>query len=355
MAQRNSKAAQHGVFQNNPPRIQRMIDGYTQLYKKLTDDDQKLFSTNVLIMITGHEYKDLQHNQEIIVSSLKRNSMSHGYLKYQQRDGLKDVLPCGSHRAFQFRRSLNTEAVAIFQPFNVKEVQQRDSIYYGLNVLSDNIITFNRLTSLINPSGFVLGCPGSGKSFTAKREMIDVFLRYKDADIMIIDPEREYGALVNSLGGSHIKISTGSTNFINPFEFDLSLLDTVIDDERVDVLGDKSNLITGFISAMDTKNPLGAQENSFIDSCVQKAYAPLFTALEENDYKNLPSNEVALLKQKYMPTLGTLFDVMTNEENVDPAIKNRLLLTLQNMSLVRLLTSTTTQISTLTTVLLLMT
>jgi hypothetical protein len=328
MAQRNSKAAQHGVFQENPPKIQKQIDGLTNLFKKLTDDDQKLFSVNTVIMVTGHEYTDLKHNMDIIQSTLKRDSCQSGEMKYQQKDGLRDVLPCGSHRAFQFRRSLNTECVAIFHPFNVKEVQHKNSVYYGLNVLSDNIITFNKFT-LQNPSGFILGSPGSGKSFSAKREIVDAFLRFENADIMIIDPEREYGALVNSLGGSFIKISSGSTNYINPFEFDIDLLDAVIDDEKVDVMGDKSTLITGFISAMDTKNPINAQESSFIDRIVQKCYAPLLKALEQNDYKHLPKERANEIKHKYMPTLGTFYDILLAEDDVDVTVKNRLKFTLE--------------------------
>jgi hypothetical protein len=328
MAQRNSKAAQHGVFQENPPKIQKLIDGLTTLYKKLTDNDQKLFSVNTIMMVTGHEYTDLRHNIEIVQSTLKRDSCQSGEMKYQQKDGLKDVLPCGSHRAFQFRRSLNTECVAIFHPFNVKEVQHKNSIYYGLNVLSDNIITFDKFT-LPNPSGFILGCPGSGKSFSAKREIVDAFLRFENADVMIIDPEREYGALVNNLGGSFIKISSGSKNFINPFEFDIDLLDAVIDDEKVDVMGDKSTLITGFISAMDTKNPINAQESSFIDRIVQKCYMPLLKALEKNDYKNLSKERANEIKRQYIPTLGTFYEILLTEEDVDVNVKNRLKFTLE--------------------------
>ena len=220
MAQRESKAAQHGNFSSQMPvRIKNQLDGFKNLYDKLTVDDQKLYSVNTIIMLTAASYEMLEANTEIIDSTLKRNGCMYGKMKYQQEDGMCDCLPVGSHRKFEWRRSLPTESVAIFQPFNVKNVQHRNAIYYGLNVLSNNLIAFNRM-KLINPSGFILGKPGTGKSFTAKREMMDAIMRYDDADIMIIDPEREYDQLVEMFGGESVKIAIGSSNYINPFDYD---------------------------------------------------------------------------------------------------------------------------------------
>jgi hypothetical protein len=312
LIQREAKAAQRGVFLKPPKKIQEYKQGLEDLYHKISADDQKLFSVNTLIMVTGYDYKELMQNCDIVADTLKRDSSLEGRMKYQQKDGIKDVIPCGSHRAFQFRRTLNTEPVAAIHPFNAKEVQQPNGIYYGLNSLSNNVITFNKYT-LKNPNGFILGCPGAGKSFTAKREIMDVFMRYPEADVMIIDPEREYGALVDMFGGSFVKISTGSKNYINPFEFDIALLDAEIEDEHIDVLADKANLITGFISAMDVKNPLTAQENSFIDRCVRKSYEKFM-----DTYDN-----------KYMPTLEVLYNVMKEQTDVNPKMREKLLMTLE--------------------------
>lgn len=311
MAQRESKAAQHGNFSSQiPVRIKNQRDGYSKLYDKLTIDDQKLFSVNTIIMITADSFEKLQNCEDVVASTLKRQGCMFGQMKYQQEDGMIDCLPVGSQRKFEFRRTMPTESVAIFQPFNVKEVTQRNTVYYGLNVLSNNLIAFDRLRSLMNPSGFILGCPGSGKSFTAKREMMDVFLRYPDADIMIIDPEREYPAVVDMFGGESVRISLGSQNFINPFEFDEALLD----DKEVNVISDKSQLITSFISCMD-KNPLNAQEVSFIDRCVRTTYerSKYWETHDKND----------------MPTLGDFYKVMEEETDVDEAMQKKLLMTIE--------------------------
>jgi hypothetical protein len=329
VSQRNAKAAQRGVIQETPKTFQDMIDDLTMLHDKVSGEGQNLFSTNFLIMVTANDYDALLQNIEYVKDSLKGTLGDVKKIPKQQYDAFCDVLPCGSHRAFTFRRNLNSAVIAVAQPFNVTEIRNRDGVYYGRNTLSGNIITFNKFT-LINPSGFILGCPGSGKSFAVKREMIDAFLRYRNADIMIIDPEREYGPLVAELGGTSVKISPGSTNYINPFEFDIDLLDAVIDDEKVNVVADKSNLITGFISAMDMQTPLSSQEKSFIDRCVRKSYDPLLKKLADSDYHNLPSDEVDEIVSELMPTLGTFYDIMKNEEeNVNAAIKEKLLATLE--------------------------
>ena len=222
-----------------------------------------------------------------------------------------DCLPCGYQRRFGWLRTMPSESVAILIPFNVKEIQMDNSVYYGLNVLSHNIITFNRMTGLVNPAGFVLACPGAGKSFFVKRELIDIFLRYANADILIIDPEREYRKIAEAFGGTVVKFANGSKNYINPFDFDFRMLD----DDEIDIIADKCQLITSFISCMDTKHPLNAQEKSFIDRCVRKAY--------------IKSRVLETLDIKDMPTLGTFLECMKEEsENINKDMKDKLIVTI---------------------------
>ena len=221
-----------------------------------------------------------------------------------------DCLPIGYQRKFGWMRTMPSESVAIFMPFNVKEMQMENSVYYGLNMLSHNIILFDRMKGLVNPSGFVLACPGSGKSFTVKREIVNVFLGYEDADILVIDPEREYWKLAEAFGGEVVKFSNGSKNHINPFDFDFRLLE----DEEIDIIADKCQLLTSFISCMDSKHPLNAQEKSFVDRCVRKAYAK--------------SNVLTTLDPADMPTLGTFLECMKEEnENINKDMKDKLIIT----------------------------
>lgn len=296
MAKREVKAAQHGNFSNQmPQRIKNQRDAMVSVYDKITMKDQKLFMTNMQILIKAESYEELNNNLEVIESTLKRSGCIKGEMAWEQEHGMCDCLPIGYQRKFGWMRTMPSESVAIFMPFNVKEMQMENSVYYGLNMLSHNIILFDRMKGLVNPSGFVLACPGSGKSFTVKREIVNVFLGYEDADILVIDPEREYWKLAEAFGGEVVKFSNGSKNHINPFDFDFRLLE----DEEIDIIADKCQLLTSFISCMDSKHPLNAQEKSFVDRCVRKAYAK--------------SNVLTTLDPKDMPTLGTFLECMKEE------------------------------------------
>lgn len=319
MAKREVAAAQHGNFSSQmPQRIKNQRDSMVSVFDKITTKDQKLFLTNIQILIKAKSYEELMNNAEVIESTLKRSGCVKGEMAWEQEDGMCDCLPIGYQRKFGWQRTMPSESVAIFMPFNVKEMQMKNAVYYGLNVLSHNIITFDRMTGLINPSGFVLACPGSGKSFLVKREIVDVFLRNPNADILIIDPEREYWKLAEAFNGSVVRFSNGSKSYINPFDFDLALLNEKDDDddeEQIDVIADKCQLITSFISCMDTKHPLNVQEKAFVDRCVSKAY--------------LKSGVLDTLDPKDMPTLGTFLECMKEEtENVNKDMKDKLIMTI---------------------------
>lgn len=311
MAKREVKAAQHGNFSNQmPQRIKNQRDAMVSVYDKITMKDQKLFMTNMQILIKAESFEELNNNLEVIESTLKRSGCIKGEMAWEQEHGMCDCLPVGYQRKFGWMRTMPSESVAIFMPFNVKEMQMENSVYYGLNMLSHNIILFDRMKGLVNPSGFVLACPGSGKSFTVKREIVNVFLGYDDADILVIDPEREYWKLAEAFGGEVVKFSNGSKNHINPFDFDFRLLE----DEEIDIIADKCQLLTSFISCMDSKHPLNAQEKSFVDRCVRKAYTK--------------SNVLTTLDPADMPTLGTFLECMKEEtENINKDMKDKLIIT----------------------------
>lgn len=311
MAKREVKAAQHGNFSNQmPQRIKNQRDAMVSVYDKITMKDQKLFMTNMQILIKAESFEELNNNLEIIESTLKRSGCIKGEMAWEQEHGMCDCLPIGYQRKFGWMRTMPSESVAIFMPFNVKEMQMENSVYYGLNMLSHNIILFDRMKGLVNPSGFVLACPGSGKSFTVKREIVNVILGYEDADILVIDPEREYWKLAEAFGGEVVKFSNGSKNHINPFDFDFRLLD----DDEIDIIADKCQLLTSFISCMDSKHPLNAQEKSFVDRCVRKAYEK--------------SGVLHTLNPDDMPTLGTFLECMKEEtENINQEMKDKLVIT----------------------------
>lgn len=312
MAKREVKAAQHGNFSSQmPQRIKNQRDAMISVFDKITVKDQKLFMVNTQILIKADSFEELNESVEVIESTLKRSGCIKGEMAWEQEHGMADCLPLGYQRKFDYLRTMPSESVAIFMPFNVREVQMPHSTYYGLNVLSHNLILFDRVTGLINPSGFYLAASGGGKSFKVKTEITHVITGDENADVLVIDPEREYWKLAEAFGGEVVRFSNGSTNYINMFDFDFRLLD----DPEVDIIADKCQLVTSFISCMDAKHPLNAQEKSFVDRCVQKAYAK--------------SGVLKSLNPADMPTLGTFLECMKEEtENVPQEMKDKLIITI---------------------------
>ena len=235
-----------------------------ELLDDLRSKNQKMFMTNIVIMVTANDFDELENNTEAIEAIVRKHICSVSTLKFQQEKGLQSVLPIGNC-TLEIRRTLTTESTAVFLPFSAKEISQEHGMYYGLNALSNNLIIFNRLM-LKNPNGFILGSPGSGKSFSAKREMVNVFLATDD-DIIIIDPEREYHGLVSALDGEIIKVSPASKNYINP----LDMSQNYSDDENPLIM--KSDFILSFFECLVGKQGLTAKERGIIDRCLTITYA----------------------------------------------------------------------------------
>ena len=234
-----------------------------ELLDDLRSKNQKMFLDNIIIMVTAKDKDELEANTEAIEAVVRKHICSLSILKYQQEKGLQSVLPLGNC-TLKIRRTLTTESTAVLMPFSGKEINHKNGKYYGLNALSNNMILFDRL-QLKNPNGFILGSPGSGKSFSAKREMLNVFLATDD-DIIIIDPEREYTNLVAALNGETIFVSPASNNFINP----LDMSKDYSDDESPLVM--KSDFILSFCECLVGKQGLTAKEKAIIDRCLTMTY-----------------------------------------------------------------------------------
>lgn len=248
-----------------------------ELLDDLRSKNQKMFLNNIIIMVTADDIDELDNSTEAIEAVIRKQLCSVSTLKFQQEKGLQSVLPLGNC-TLKIRRTLTTESTAVFLPFAAKEISQKNGMYYGLNALSNNMIIFNRLM-LKNPNGFILGSPGSGKSFSAKREMLNVFLATDD-DIIIIDPEREYIDLVAALNGETINVSPASTNYINP----LDMSQDYSDEQSPLVM--KSDFILSFCECLVGKQGLTAKEKAIIDRCLTNVYAEY---LQNFDHDKIPT------------------------------------------------------------------
>ncbi len=234
-----------------------------EMLDDLTTRDQRMLFAVVTLVHLADSREQLDSDTETLQSIARKHLCQLGTLNWQQLDGLITALPFGLRR-IDALRTLTTEALAVLTPFKAQEIQDKGGVYYGQNVISKNLIMANR-RELLNGNGFVLGVSGSGKSFTAKREIVNVALSTND-DIIIIDPESEYGPLIEGLGGEVINISAASPNHINALDMEQGYGDG---DNPV-VL--KSEFLLSLCEQLVGSGKLTAMEKSLIDRCTAQVY-----------------------------------------------------------------------------------
>ena len=271
-----------------PYELKNNLKEAEDLLEDVMNKNQRLFLTNVAILLINDDKQKLDEQTETIKSTARKYLCQIGTLNYQQEEGLNSVLPLGQNKLY-VDRCLTTEAAAVFIPFSSQEIVQPGGMYYGLNAISKNLIIFNRKT-LKNQNGFIMGTPGSGKSFAAKREMSNVFLNAGD-DVLIIDPEREYTNLVRNFGGEVVQISSDSANHINPMDMDVNYSE--------DPLSLKSDfLLSLFETVIGGKKGLSAKEKSILDRCVRLTYQDYMQTFDKESTPTLVDFYKMLQSQK---------------------------------------------------------
>ncbi len=240
------------------------------LLKELQSQNERMFLMTFLVMNTGRTLQELENNVFQASSIAQKHNCNLVRLDFEQENGLMSSLPLANN-LIEIQRGLTTSSTAIFVPFTTQELFQagRESLYYGLNALSNNLIMADR-KKLKNPNGLILGTPGSGKSFAAKREMTNVILSTDD-DIIICDPEAEYAPLVKKLKGQVIKISPNSSQYINPMDINMNYSD---DDNPVALKADFILSLCELI--VGGKEGLQPVEKTVIDRCIHKIYNRYF-------------------------------------------------------------------------------
>ena len=252
------------------PELLRAQKEAQDLMDDITTRNQSLILTTFVITVFGDTKEELEKNIETLKSVTGKFLFQIKKLNYQQEKGFNSTLPIGRCDVY-VDRLLTTESAAIFIPFSTQELSQNNGMYYGLNAVSKNLILFNRKNSK-NANGVILGTQGSGKSFTAKREMINVILNTND-DIYIIDPEREYLPLAKLLGGEVVKIAAGGSTYLNPMDMDINYGND--DDSKVDPIAMKCDFIGGLCETMQGDGiGLNSTQKSIIDRCVRILYQP---------------------------------------------------------------------------------
>ena len=281
----------------------------------LTTRDQRMMFAVITMVITADTKEQLDADTETILSTARKHMCQMAVLKYQQLDGLNTVLPIGSRKINAFR-TLTTESLAVFIPFKVQEIRDPGGIYFGENAISHNLILCNK-ENLLNQSAFVLGVPGSGKSFSVK-ELIAFLILNTDDDILICDPEGEYAPLVEAMGnlGSVIRVSAGGKDRLNA----MYMVDGYGENNPIVV---KSEFVMSLIEQIDKKG-VGPQHKSIIDRCIAAVYrnaaeagtTPTLCTLREMllEQPEPEAKQIALSLELY--TTGSL-DIFGHQSNVD--------------------------------------
>lgn len=251
-----------------PPELATYQDAGEKLYHDLQRKDEQLFNVTITIVQTAATRKELEDNIFELNGILAPYQCRLVRLDNRQEQGYMSSLPLGNNNV-KVQRTFTTTDLAIFIPFTTKELYTPNGQYYGMNSLSNNVIMVNK-KALVNPNGLVFGMPGFGKTFFVKREILDVFLKTKD-DQLIIDPEGEYKWLVKLLKGQVITISLNSHVHINPMEINLDVRNE--EDRDYDPIAAKCNFIVSMCELILGNNShLGKKEIAVIDDACKNVY-----------------------------------------------------------------------------------
>ena len=297
------------------------------LLEQLQGRNERMFMLTILVMNTAKKKRELENAVFAVQGIAQKYNCALKTLDFQQEQGLMSSVPIGLNQ-IEIQRGMTTSSTAIFVPFTTQELFQtgNEALYYGLNALSNNMIMVDR-KKLKNPNGLILGTPGSGKSFSAKREVTNAFLVTPD-DIIICDPEGEYYPLVYKLKGQVIKIAPNSKNYINPMDINLNYSE----EENPVML--KSDFILSLCELIvGGKNGLEPIEKSVIDKAVRNIYRPYLLdpdpskmpILEDlfNELNAMPETEAKRIASALELYVHGSLNVFNHRTNVD--MNNRLI------------------------------
>ena len=269
-----------------PYDLQQQRNELVEYLDDLTKRDQRMMYGLLTLVLTADTKEELDKTSEDIMAFVRGKMCQISPLKFQQIEGLNTALPFGVSR-IEALRTLTTESMASLMPFRVQDIFHDNGIVYGQNVVSKNMIVVDR-QNLQNGNSFIMGVSGSGKSFAAKQELTKLLLKY-DCDVLIVDPEREYGPLVNALHGEVIEISAASRHHINAMDLNKNY----VGDDGEDPLILKSEFIMSLVEHLIGSSMLGPKEKSILDRCITNVYR----VYQQGNYMGKPPTLVDLYEQ----------------------------------------------------------
>lgn len=317
-----------------PQHLKRFMECANSLVNSMDNDDQRIYKGALMVFAFAETLEELNENTEKMKGVARARGCELMPLACEQEAGLNASLPLARNK-IKISRTLTTVSQAIFIPFSIQEIFETSGMYYGINLLSRNLIFFNR-KGLKNPSGFVLGTPGSGKSFATKREIVNILLSTSDDEILIIDPESEYLSLAKNFDGEIIKISNDTSTYFNPL--DINITDYAENNIDNSLLAFKTEFIFSFLDVIVTKESgigLSGAERTLVDMVLTETYKKYFSSKNStmptlvdffNELQAVNAPELRAEKNNLLKVLGLYvtgsFNLFAHNTNVD--ITNRI-------------------------------
>ena len=305
---------EEGYFGALPPDLERAQKNSRELMKDLTDRNQNLFYITFSVVVFARTLEQLEENVKLVISVAGKHLCPIKSMKFQQEFCFNTALPLCRNDIF-VDRLYTTESAAVFIPYNAQEINQKNAIFYGLNQTTKSMVMYDRLTGA-NYNGLIFGYSGSGKSFTAKCEMISVLLNRPNAQVFVVDPQGEYFPLTGAFHGQEIQLSPGNKVYINPLDLDIS----EDDESDFDPIVMKADFIISMFDIMIGKGrELDPVHTSILDKCIRKIYQPYIEELKRThkscDQSKCPTlsdlyQELMILKQERYEA-GQLADVLS--------------------------------------------
>jgi type IV secretory pathway VirB4 component len=320
------KYVRHAIKNNMPtdilPRdLQFSLDEAREILSDMLTKNEKMFLANILVTAFDDSFEGLTQKVDVIKNIASQNVCQFGELVLQQEPGMVSTLPIGFNK-IDIKRTLTTNSTSIFLPFNTQSLNMGKGIFYGINPRSNEIIYADR-KKLMNANGFILGTSGSGKSVSAKDEMTQIFWKYPDDNIIIIDPEGEFVRIAEAYGGESLKISSDSTNYVNPLDI------SYISESKINPLALKIDFMIT-LAEVCCGGEISAIERSLIDRAMNLVYGKYFISKNSDDIPTLVDFYNILKKEGdvglYLATKLEIYcvgsqNLFAHKTNVD--IKNR--------------------------------
>lgn len=312
MAQSAEKKAKKGLSSEFVPiDLKQQKEDADKAYDDFTVRNQKSILMTLVCVVFADTYDELENYTKMVQNNAEKHLCIMNKLNGQQESGLASAVPLGVNRIYA-DRMVNTEAAALFIPFEAQEMNEPHGLYYGVNATSHNLVILNRMEAQ-NANGLIIGKSGSGKSFAAKMEMAQAFLKSESNEVFVIDPQAEYKPLCEALGGQVIRIAPGSDTHINPFDMDLEYASNG-DGTGDDPVTVKSDYISALCEAAVGGNyGLNPVQESVIDRCVRMIYGPY---IEHMDNLRRSGSTITCDRDR-TPTLKDFYNVLRRQPEPD--------------------------------------